>query len=180
VGNSSGEGTTPPCGHPSRGGEFTFACLGGEFTLDGFGMRCQELDWWGTLLEKGPPRPAGTPPEEGNLRSLVWEGSLRSMVLGCDVRNWIGGELFWRRDHPALRAPLQRRGVYARWFWDAMSEIGLVGNSSGEGTTPPFGHPSRGGEFSLDGLSGEFTHKDGMCLFNLDGIYFLHDSVGFA
>ncbi|MDR1681669.1 MAG: hypothetical protein LBS12_07810, partial [Prevotellaceae bacterium] len=39
-----------------------------------------------------PPRPAGTPPKEGN--------------------------------HPALRAPLQRRE-----------------------TTPPFGHPSKGGEW---------------------------------
>jgi hypothetical protein len=29
-----GEGTTPPCGHPSKGGEFTLAGLGGEFSVD--------------------------------------------------------------------------------------------------------------------------------------------------
>jgi hypothetical protein len=26
-----GEGTTPPCGHPSKGGELTLAGLGGSF-----------------------------------------------------------------------------------------------------------------------------------------------------
>jgi hypothetical protein len=66
------------------------------------------------FLEKEPPHPAGTPPEEGNLRSLVWEGSFRSM-----------------------------------------------GNSSGEGTTPPCGHPSRGGEFTLACLGGALRPIEG-------------------
>ena len=34
-GKDCGVGTTPPCGHPSRGGEFTLVSLRGEFLLDG-------------------------------------------------------------------------------------------------------------------------------------------------
>jgi hypothetical protein len=110
------------------------------------------------VLEKEPPRPAGTPPEEGNLRSLVWEGSFRSTVLG---EEFTLDEL--RGEFTLVGFVMGCQGLH-RW-----------GNSSREGTTPPYGHPSRGGEFTLarlggeftrDGLGGEFKPKDWMCFLN--------------
>ena len=39
-------------------------------------------------MGKEPPRPAGTPPEEGNLRSVVWEGSFPWMLF-CVLTLWL-------------------------------------------------------------------------------------------
>jgi hypothetical protein len=41
-------------------------------------------------------------------------------------------------------------------FSSCGKDWGVGGMVDGEGTTPPFGHPSRGGEFTLAGLGGEF------------------------
>jgi hypothetical protein len=45
-------------------------------------------EYGGWFLEKEPPRPAGTPPEEGNLRLLVWEGSFPWMLF-CVLTLWL-------------------------------------------------------------------------------------------
>ena len=48
-----------------------------------------------------------------------------------------------------------RETVKAGFFCD-FSSLSRCGKDWGVGTTPPCGHPSRGGEFSLVGLRGEF------------------------
>ena len=86
-----------------------------------------------------PPRPSGTTPEEGNAPPkipLLRRGGRRSLTgwwYVCIAPFDRNHRHIPPNDHPALRAPLQRRGIK---------------------TTPPFGHPSRGGELKPPRPSG--------------------------